>query len=71
VSRKVYEAQAAVIRGHLDKAGRDVSYEIASELADYFENDNPRFDRLRFLEACGFEGGLHLRPLPVEYVDAD
>lgn len=28
---------------------------VAEELADYFEKDNPRFDRDRFLEACGVE----------------
>lgn len=26
---------------------------VAGELADYFKGDNPRFDRERFLEACG------------------
>jgi len=30
---------------------RDISF----LLADYFEKDNPRFDRDRFLEACGVE----------------
>lgn len=28
---------------------------IANALADYFASDNPRFDRVRFLEACGVE----------------
>ena len=28
---------------------------FAHALADYFEQDNPRFDRERFLEACGVE----------------
>lgn len=26
---------------------------ISQELADFFEADNPRFDRARFMEACG------------------
>tara|TARA_R100000306_G_C4245196_1_gene77690 strand:- start:105 stop:227 length:123 start_codon:yes stop_codon:yes gene_type:complete len=26
---------------------------IVVELADTFEKDNPRFDRARFIEACG------------------
>lgn len=26
---------------------------VAVELADHFETDNPRFDRARFLAACG------------------
>ena len=29
---------------------------IEQALADYFASDNPRFDRSRFLEACGVNG---------------
>jgi hypothetical protein len=70
LTRKTYEAQAAIIKKHVPKAGRDVCYEMATDLADYYAKDNPRFDRTRFFEACGL-GGLHLRSVPVEYVDAD
>ena len=28
----------------------------ARELAKYFKENNPRFDREKFLEACGFSG---------------
>jgi hypothetical protein len=65
LSRKVYEAHAAIIRRHMDGPARSLCYDMADELANYFEKDNPRFDRLRFFEACGFDGGLHFRPLPV------
>jgi hypothetical protein len=68
LSRKVYEVQAAIIKKHLITAGRDACYDIATDLANYFAKDNPRFDRTRFFEACGL-GGLHLRTLPVEYVE--
>jgi hypothetical protein len=71
LTRKVYEAQAAIIKKHVPTAGRDHCYELATDIANYFANDNPRFDRTRFFEACGFPGGLHLRTVPVEYVDAD
>lgn len=27
---------------------------VAVDLADYFAQDNPQFDRARFLAACGF-----------------
>ena len=27
--------------------------QLVSELADYFAQDNPNFDREKFLEACG------------------
>jgi hypothetical protein len=70
LTRKVFEAQAAIIKEHLPKVGREFSHEMACSLADYFEKENPRFDRDRFFEACGL-GGLHLRVLPVRYVDSD
>ena len=72
LSRKVYEAQAAIIKKRVvaGKVGQDFCYELATELAQYFASDNPRFDRGRFFKACGVDG-YHLRPLPVEYVDAD
>ena len=71
LSRKTYEAQAAIIAKHVEagKVERDHLYEMATDLANYYAKDNPRFDRTRFFEACGL-GGLHLRVLPVKYVDA-
>ena len=71
LSRKTYEAQAAIIAKHVEagKARRDHLYEMATDLANYYAKDNPRFDRTRFFEACGL-GGLHLRSVPVEYADA-
>ncbi len=35
---------------------------LANELADYFAADNPRFDRARFLTACGVESGHNICP---------
>jgi|AP95_1055475.scaffolds.fasta_scaffold414577_1 hypothetical protein len=55
LTRKTYEAQAAIIKRHLPKAGRDACYDIATDIANYFANDNPRFDRTRFFAACGLE----------------
>ena len=46
LTRKVFEAQAAIIKKHLPKVGREFSFEMASR-------------------------GLHLRPMPVQYVDSD
>jgi len=34
-------------------AGDDLAKFLASNLADKLAEDNPRFDRARFLEACG------------------
>lgn len=28
---------------------------IPEKLADYFTQDNPKFDRMRFLQACGIK----------------
>ena len=70
LTRRVFEEQAAIIKKHLPKVGVAFSYEMATDLADYFEGENPRFDRTRFFDACGL-GGVHFRPLPVQYVDAD
>jgi hypothetical protein len=34
-------------------AGDDLAKFLASNLADKLAEDNPRFDRARFLDACG------------------
>jgi hypothetical protein len=70
LTRKHFEILAGKI-AKLTLINRDVAHEMACDIADACEKDNPRFDRLRFFEACGFPGGLHLRAVPVEYVDAD
>jgi hypothetical protein len=43
---------------------------MATDLANVYEKDNPRFNRDKFFEACGM-GGVHFRVVPVEYVDAN
>ena len=60
-TRQHYKAIAEIIReqkehvrvftGHMmaEAACKD----IAAQLADYFAKDNPRFDREKFLNACG------------------
>lgn len=50
-TRRNYEQIAAVIAPHHAYSGmRDV----ATALAAIFAADNPRFDRARFMQACGF-----------------
>ena len=71
LTRKVFEQQAAIIKKHLPKVGREFSYDMATDLANYFEKENPRFDRDRFFVACGLGLELCLRPLPGEWVDPD
>ena len=57
-TRQHYEAIAEILK----EAGEDwqggtptecIIYGIRDQLADYFAQDNERFDREKFLEACG------------------
>jgi hypothetical protein len=36
-------------------AGDDLAKLLAEDLADKLQADNPRFDRARFIEACGIK----------------
>ena len=62
LTRKVFEQVAASVKKSVDKADRTYNDELrqfaddmACELADYFQRENPRFDRDRFMKACGFD----------------
>lgn len=67
MTKQHFEAIAAILRDR--KIDGDYAMEIdqdwakgvtaateatADDLADYFKSINPRFDRTRFLTACGF-----------------
>lgn len=64
MTKRDYEAIAAIIKERREAAGkaksgptrltiRFTAAAIARLLADYFASANPRFDRNKFLEACG------------------
>ena len=61
MTRKDYEKIAAIIKNHAPNgdnsmfdAGFDMAVtNIANDLAAMMAQDNPRFDRARFLKACG------------------
>jgi len=63
MSKKDYIAIAKIIKGYSpnpakfrDAMGASASFtalQITGDLADYFESRNPKFDRIKFLEACG------------------
>ncbi len=64
VTRKDYKAIAEIIEVNTEKHKQQgtgsllcdtVRKSIALELADYFATDNPKFDRQKFLNACGLE----------------
>lgn len=52
MTRKHFERVAAMLKRHKDCA---LCAELLSkEFAEWFAEENPRFDRDRFMEACGF-----------------
>lgn len=64
MSKRDYEAIAAIIKARRDGAeqvtNRDIRFTtaftaagVAREMADHFSATNPRFDRDKFLKACG------------------
>ncbi len=67
MTRKDYELIAKALKSRMDNAlGLSAAYRktispaevvgmVACELADELGQDNPRFDRSRFLMACGVE----------------
>lgn len=62
MSRKDYEKFARMIRARVDATNDQTPHEVFDRLeyaaklaADVFVEDNPRFDKQRFLTACGVE----------------
>lgn len=69
MTKKHYEAIAAIIKSTYKNAKlydgtnyRNTATEIcdtlevtASRLADFFQTDNPKFNRKMFLQACGID----------------
>lgn len=55
MTRKDYVAVAEKIRARAEEYTYvpDLIIEFANDIADVFKADNPRFDRGRFLSACG------------------
>lgn len=66
MTKKHYESIAASIKSEIEKTGKDgwespfaakvwkTAHETtALNMADIFAADNPRFDKSRFLAACG------------------
>ena len=58
VTKQHFEAIARIIRKEAFSQACDgfqyIGLEnLTDELAEYFEKQNPQFDRIRFLKACG------------------
>lgn len=62
MSKRHFEALAAIIdntRQHVEGGytARGAMLEIAQHVAEVCRNENPQFDRARFMAACGFKEG--------------
>jgi hypothetical protein len=55
MTRKDYELMVAALTAvRAESAGDSVSYEdICRQLTTVLQRDNPRFNRIKFLSACG------------------
>jgi hypothetical protein len=62
MTKKHYEAIASILAKYKNAPLYEVDYSdyrtaehIATDLSKYFATDNPKFNRARFLQACGIE----------------
>lgn len=59
LSRKYYNAIAEILSYQLEEVGRyevgsdEAICDVTKELSRYFLRDNPRFSKIRFIEAAG------------------
>jgi len=57
MSKKHFQKAAEIIQQSCDLKGHPSAEKtrrlLANTFADFFQSDNARFDRARFLEACG------------------
>jgi hypothetical protein len=51
-TRQHYQRIAEILRRQQEATNEDLT-DVAKQLALYFKEDNPRFDRARFLRAAG------------------
>lgn len=76
MTKKDYELIAGVVKDFDQRLGnwfngqerqqrQEVHAELAHSMANQLEQDNPKFDRNKFLQACGIETAQHLRTYEV------
>lgn len=71
MTRKDYELIAAAIRRASDAPGyAERNKFVSMELADALYRDNPRFDRSRFLAACGVPAPVVTHRAPFDVMRA-
>lgn len=52
MTRKDYIAVSDIIADYKDEMSEQAHYDMAQDFADYMEEDNDRFLRNKFLDAC-------------------
>ena len=55
MTKKDYIAFARMIRVNMRKLDGFTRDFVINSIAQVFENDNPRFNRAKFYEACGYK----------------
>jgi len=53
MTRKDYIAVANIFRGYREAMPVDAYSRLINEVAEYMYADNPRFQKAKFIEACG------------------
>ncbi len=55
MTRKDYVKTANILKGFSEEIHPQVFEDLVEEFAQYFQNDNERFDKARFETACGVD----------------
>ncbi len=58
MTRKDYVATANILNNFKDEMHFTAFEDLVNEFSEFFEADNPRFDAIRFAEACAKENAL-------------
>jgi hypothetical protein len=58
MTRKDYVATANILNNFKDEMHFTAFEDLVNEFSEFFEADNPRFDAIRFAEACSKESAL-------------
>ena len=52
MTRKDYVAVSRILKNYKHEMEEEAYSNLCNDFADYMENDNPRFQDLKFLQAC-------------------
>lgn len=58
LTRKHHKAIASIIKNNYEVSTPPIKFvlrDMTDQIAQYFAADNPRFDRAKFVDACGLD----------------